>query len=122
MDKGDDEKEDAAFEFIKFMVSAESQVKWAQATGYFSVSTDAYELPEMVEYLEANPEFKTAIEQLRENNNKSGAVLGVFPEARAAIEENIEKVLNNEITAQNAVDNMAKTINSALEKYNKSNN
>lgn len=89
---------------------------------YFSVSTDAYELPEMVEYLEANPEFKTAIEQLRENNNKSGAVLGVFPEARAAIEENIEKVLNNEITAQNAVDNMAKTINSALEKYNKSNN
>lgn len=122
MDKGDDEKENAAFEFIKFMVSAESQVKWAQATGYFSVSTAAYELPEMVEYLEANPEFKTAIEQLRENNNKSGAVLGVFPEARAAIEENIEKVLNNEITSQNAVDNMAKTINSALEKYNKSNN
>ena len=42
MDKGDEEKQDAAFEFIKFMVSAESQVKWAQATGYFSVSTEAY--------------------------------------------------------------------------------
>ena len=34
----------------------------------------------------------------------------------------IGQILNNEITAQNAVDNMAKTINSALEKYNKSNN
>lgn len=77
------------------MVSSESQVKWAQATGYFSVSTEAYELPEMVEYLDANPQFKTAIEQLREDNNNSGAVLGVFPEARAAIEENIEKVLNS---------------------------
>lgn len=121
MDKGDEEKENAAFEFIKFMVSAETQVKWAQATGYFSVSTEAYELSEMNEYLDANPEFKTAIEQLREENNNSGAVLGVFPEARAAIEENIEKVLNSEITSEVAVENMAKTINSALEKYNKSN-
>ncbi|WP_195988799.1 ABC transporter substrate-binding protein [Clostridium sp. D53t1_180928_C8] len=121
MDKDDEEREDAAFEFIKFMVSAESQVKWAQATGYFSVSTEAYELPEMVEYLDSNPQFKTAIEQLREDNNNSGAVLGVFPEARAAIEENIEKVLNSEITSEVAVENMAKTINSALEKYNKSN-
>ena len=75
----------------------------------------------MNEYLDANPEFKTAIEQLREENNNSGAVLGVFPEARASIEENIEKVLNDEITPETAVDNMAKTINSALEKYNKSN-
>ena len=51
----------------------------------------------------------------------STAVLGVFPEARASIEENIEKVLNNEITPETAVENMAKTINSALDKYNKSN-
>ena len=35
--------------------------------------------------------------------------------------DNIEKVLNDEITPETAVDNMAKTINSALEKYNKSN-
>ncbi len=75
----------------------------------------------MVEYLNKNPEFKTAIEQLREENNSSGAILGIFPEARASIEENIEKVLNNEITSKEAVKNMSKTINSALEKYNKSN-
>ncbi len=61
------------------------------------------------------------IKQLREENNSSGAILGIFPEARASIEENIEKVLNNEITSKEAVKNMSKTINSALEKYNKSN-
>ena len=121
MNNGDDERENAAFEFIKFMVSEQTQVKWSQATGYFSVSKKAYELPEMVEYLNKNPEFKTAIEQLREENNSSGAILGIFPEARASIEENIEKVLNNEITSKEAVKNMSKTINSALEKYNKSN-
>ena len=77
------------------MISAESQAKWAKATGYFPVTKDAYELEEMTDNLKNNPEFQTAIDQLREENNDSGAVLGVFPEARASIEENIEKVLNN---------------------------
>ena len=122
MDKGDDEKSKSAFEFIKFMVSAESQAKWAEATGYFSVTKGAYEIPSMVEHLNNNPEFQTAINQLRETNNQSGALLGVFPEARASIEENIEKVLSNDITSQEAVTNISKTINSALEKYNNSNN
>ena len=34
----------------------------------------------------------------------------------------IEKVLNNEIDSQTAVSNIAKTINTALEKYNKATN
>lgn len=122
MDKGDDDKSKAAFEFIKFMISAESQAKWAKATGYFPVNKDAYELEEMTDNLKNNPEFQTAIDQLREENNDSGAVLGVFPEARASIEENIEKVLNNESTTDEAVKNIANTINSALDKYNKANN
>ena len=121
MDKGDDDKAKAAFEFIKFMVSADVQAQWAQATGYFSVNKEEYEIPSMVEYLNNNPEFQTAIDQLREPNNQSGALLGVFPEARAAIEENIEKVLNNELSASEAVLNLTKTINQALEKYNKAN-
>lgn len=121
MDNGDDEKAKAAFEFIKFMVSPESQAKWAQATGYFSVTKDAYEIPSMIEHLNNNPEFQTAIDQLREANNQSGALLGVLTEARATIEENIEKVLNNELTSEKAVETIAKTINTALDKYNKAN-
>ncbi len=68
-----------------------------------------------------NKEFQTAINQLREANNQSGALLGVLTEARATIEENIEKVLNNELTTKKAIENIAKTINTALDKYNKAN-
>lgn len=121
MDKGNDERASEAFEFIKFMVSKESQATWSISTGYFPVNTESYELEKMVNHLAENPEFNTAIEQLRESNNSSGAVLGVFTEARAAIEENLEKVLNSEIPAKEGIDNAAKTINSALEKYNKQN-
>lgn len=119
IDNGDSDKEDAVFEFVKFLVSKESQAKWAKETGYFSVTTEAYDMPELTEHLEKNPEFKTAINQLRESNNKSGALMGIFPEARAAIEGNIEKIINKEITPKEAVENSAKTINDALRKYNK---
>ena len=46
----------------------------------------------------------------------------MFDGSHYPIEENIEKVLNNEIDSQTAVSNIAKTINTALEKYNKANN
>ncbi|MGL4875915.1 MAG: extracellular solute-binding protein, partial [Clostridium sp.] len=114
------EKADATFEFIKYMVSPEVQVKWAKSTGYFSVTKEAYDLPEMTKHLEKYPEFKTAINQLREKNNSSGALMGIFPEARATIEENLEKVLSNELSVDDAVKKATETINVALEKYGKS--
>ena len=119
MNHGNKNKEKAAFEFIKFMVSKESQAYWAKNTGYFSVTTEGYKSDKMAKYLEENPEFKTAIEQLRKSKNSSGALLGIFPEARASIEENIEKLLNGEINEREAINNASKTIDSALEKYNK---
>lgn len=125
IDNKDDEnreKANATFEFIKFLVSAESQAEWAAKTGYFPVTKAAYDLEEMQEHLENNPEFRTAINQLRESDNRPGALLGIFPEARAAVEENLEKLLNNEITAEEAVQNSADKINKSLSKYNRYNN
>lgn len=121
MDKEDVKRQEAAFEFIKFMVSAEAQVAWSKATGYFPITKLAYELPEMAEHLAAHPEFNTAINQLHESTGATGAVLSVFPEARASIEENIEKMLNGEATPEEALQNSAATINKAVERYNKSN-
>lgn len=119
MDKEDQTKADAAWEFVKFMVSAQQQVDWSKATGYFPITKEAYDLPEMQAHLETYPEFKTAIDQLHSSTGSTGALLAVFPEARACIEENIEKLLNNEVTAEVAVANSAATINKAIEKYNK---
>jgi sn-glycerol 3-phosphate transport system substrate-binding protein len=121
MDKKDKAKQKAAWQFIKFMVSKDSQVQWSKATGYFPITTEAYDLDEMKTHLEKNPEFKTAIEQLHASKDSSGALLGVFPEARASIEENIEKLLNGDIDSKKALENSANTINSAIEKYNKTN-
>ncbi|WP_069999128.1 ABC transporter substrate-binding protein [Cellulosilyticum sp. I15G10I2] len=119
MDKKDDAKAKAAWEYVKYMVSPQVQVEWAKATGYFPITTEAYKLADMTAHLEAQPQFKTAINQLHDSTGSKGALLAVFPEARSTIEENLEKLLNNEISAEAAVAKSAETINKAIEKYNK---
>lgn len=116
------EYQKAAWEFVKFMVSPGEQVFWNENTGYFPVTKEAYDLHEMSAHLEKYPQFKTAIEQLHStpiNRATQGALIGVFPEARQIIEQNIEKVLNNQATPKQALDDAEKSVNSALENYNK---
>ncbi|MDE4541557.1 ABC transporter substrate-binding protein [Thermoanaerobacterium sp. R66] len=116
------EYQKAAWEFVKFMVSPGEQMFWNENTGYFPVTKEAYDLHEMSAHLEKYPQFKTAIEQLHStpiNRATQGALIGVFPEARQIIEQNIEKVLNNQATPKQSLDDAEKSVNSALENYNK---
>jgi sn-glycerol 3-phosphate transport system substrate-binding protein len=122
MDKKDEAKQNAAWEFIKYLVSPEVQSAWNMNTGYFPVTTKAYDIQATKDHLKKYPQFQTAIDQLRDSSaNSVGALMGVFPEARQTVEANIEDVLNNKQTPEQAVENSAKTINSAIERYNKTN-
>ena len=47
-----------------------------------------------------------------------GALLSVFSEARATVESEIESLLNGQETVDEAVTNMADTINESIEEYN----
>lgn len=122
IDNKSDERKKAAWEFIKFMVSPEQQVIWNQGTGYFPVTKKSYDLPDMKANLEKYPQFQTAIDQLHATSpDWCGALLGVFPEARAQVETNIEKMLQKKQTPDQAVTESAKAINSALANYNNTN-
>ncbi len=122
MDKKDTAKQQASWEFLKFMVSAKEQAYWNANTGYFPVNKKAYDLKEVKDNLVKYPQFQTAIDQLHASTPASkGALLGVFPEARAATETNIETMLGGKQTPQQALDNAAKIAISAIDKYNKTN-
>ncbi|WP_160676725.1 ABC transporter substrate-binding protein [Clostridium sp. C8-1-8] len=124
MDKKDknDSKQKAAWEFVKFMVSPEEQVFWNKSTGYFPVTTKAYDIQDMKDNLTKYPQFKTAIDQLHASPLEArGALLAVFPEARQTVETNIESMLQGKETPEQVIDNAAKAINTSIDKYNKSN-
>lgn len=122
MNNKSEEEQQAAWEFMKYLAEPQTQAYWHVNTGYFPVTTKAYEEPLVKENLEKYPQFQTAVDQLHQttaNLATQGAVMGVFPEARQLTETAIEEVLNGQKTPQEALDKAAQEISSKIETYNK---
>lgn len=119
LNNNDAKKTRATWEFVKFLISPESQAYWNAQTGYFPVTTAAQEEPVFKENVEKYPQFQTAIDQLHDSSPKYvGALLSVFPEARATVESEIENLLNGNADVKTAVKNMADAIDKSIEEYN----
>ena len=123
LNNNDPKKARATWEFIKFLVSSESQAYWNAQTGYFPVTTDAHEEQVFKDNIAKYPQFQTAIDQLHDSSPEYvGALLSVFPEARATVESQIESFLNGDQNVEETVSNMADSINKSIEEYNLVNN
>ena len=123
LDNNDPKKLRATWEFVKFLISPESQAFWNAETGYFPVNVDAHDEDVFKENIEKYPQFETAIDQLHDSAPQyAGALLSVFSEARAIVESEIESMLNGNETVDEAVDSMTSQINDAIEEYNLVNN
>ena len=83
------------------------------------VRSNASEDTEQKKFLEENPNYQTAIDQLHDSKPQyAGALLSVFPEARQIVETEIENMINGNETPEKAVESMASQINSSIEDYN----
>ncbi|WP_106767698.1 ABC transporter substrate-binding protein [Paenibacillus faecalis] len=122
LDNKPEAEQKAAWEFMKYLADPKTQAYWHVNTGYFPVTTKAYDEPVVKENLEKYSQFQTAIDQLHQtepNLATQGAVMGVFPEARQITETAIEEVLNGQKSPQEALDKAAEEITSKIEMYNK---
>ena len=119
LDNGEDTKTEAVWSFIEFLISAESQAYWNAQTGYFPITTAAHEEEIFQENIAQYPQFETAINQLHDSAPQyAGALISVFPEARAIVETEIENMLNGNQSPEEALTNMAEQINMSIEDYN----
>ncbi len=116
---GDEAKQNATWEFIQYMISPEQQAFWNAQTGYFPITVATHELDAFKDNMALYPQFGTAIEQLHATAPQyAGALLSVFPEARALVESYTEKVVGGELSVDDAITQLAAEINRAIEDYN----
>jgi sn-glycerol 3-phosphate transport system substrate-binding protein len=116
------EAQKASWEFLKFLSSAENQAFWSVNTGYFPIRSDSYDQDILKENMEKNPQFKTPVDQMKATKvipATQGSAIGVIPEMRSTIEDEIEKLYAGSIKPQAALDEAADKITKALENYNK---
>ena len=117
-------EQQAAWEFVKYLLTPAVQGQWQADTGYYPIVKAAYDTAPSKEWSTKYPQFLTAITAIREsaqNRFTNGAVLGVMPQARQRTQKMIESVLLGQATSQAALDAAVADMNTAIEKYNKAN-
>ena len=120
---GDEAREAAVWEFVKYMTNAENQAFWNAQTGYFPVNVEAQETETFKANVEQYPQFQVALDQLHDSAPQyAGGLLSVFSQARALNQTYVEKLVHGEIeTAEDCVAQLAAEVNDAIEMYNLSN-
>jgi len=96
VDQKDPVRAAAAWDFITFLISPQSQSTWAAATGYIPIRTSALELDPIASTYANDPRFKVAYDQLLELSESAaflGAVLGPQREIRTLTARAIATVL-----------------------------
>ena len=89
-----DEQKQAAWKFMEYLTSPEMSGRWSRFTGYFAPRKQAYDLPEMKEYLAKDKNAEVALSQLKYANPWYSTYETVA--VRKAMENQMAALLNDE--------------------------
>lgn len=110
----------AVWDFITFLVSAESQSQWAAATGYIPVRDDAADVEPYASTLAADPRFGVALAQLEaspEGLTSAGPVVGPLREIRSVLAVAVAAILDG-ADVKASLDDAAQQANNLIADYN----
>lgn len=119
--KSDPAKQAAAWDFSKFLNTAESQATWAAGTGYVPVVEAATELPAVQELWAKDPGYKVAYDQLLtgvENVATAGPVIGAYKGVRDAVIAAEKSMFTQGVKPKAAMKAARSKANAAIEEYN----
>ena len=113
---------DATWEFVQFMVSAEEQFQFHQATGYIPVNKTVYDLPEADKWFEENPMYKVAIDCIHASNPNVQEPFDIINwEIDSVIKTHMLAFANGEETLDECHDRIVEECNERLDDYHLAN-
>jgi sn-glycerol 3-phosphate transport system substrate-binding protein len=116
--KGDGAKTAAAWEFVKFMTSAEIQARFAAATGYMPVNTGSYNEDTYTAYISAYPQAETGAKQLADTSpDMLNVTVGPSRDFYMEIMNRISAMLTENKSPREEVESMSNALNRMLEDY-----
>ena len=103
---------------LEFLTSPESQLFWAEKTGYMAINTKLYDTKEYKAFLADNPQFAVAMEQTLSSNPE---VVGIWlPSAYQiyySFQSEIRAVTENGKDIDEAVASMVSVVQGAIDEY-----
>ncbi|MGI8997342.1 MAG: ABC transporter substrate-binding protein [Pyrinomonadaceae bacterium] len=110
--KSEPERERAAWEFMKYVMSPDFQVDWAIETGYLPVSKSAAGGARYQAFLQANPFMKIYNDQMP--TGKTRPSIPQYPAVSATLGKYLEAALYGKYSSQQALDMAAAEVNELL--------
>jgi sn-glycerol 3-phosphate transport system substrate-binding protein len=106
-------KQDAAWQFIKYMTATQQATYWAEQTGYLPIRVSAEQSPELQAYYKAHPNYTVALNQLQYARG-----LPAVPQIKQ-IETDLDNAMStavvNKIPAQQELTTTAKQVDQLLQ-------
>ena len=123
IDKGDAEKQEGAWEFIKYLWQDEVMGYYAAYTGYTPVSTGAYNSEVYTEFREKKPFVEAIWKELEECKPEYvGAVFGSYYDFRNIVMDAFGQMFGDEsFGPEDAVERIITQIDETIELYNEAN-
>src|SRR5699024_12280834 len=114
----DKEKQNAAWEFIKWMTAKEQTIFASKYTGYLPSRLSAVESEEMKELYKEMPQFKVAVDQLEYGHARP--MEEAYPEISMTLQDEILRtLLDEDLDPQEALDTAAEKANGMLQQLNR---
>ncbi|HWC82258.1 MAG TPA: ABC transporter substrate-binding protein [Pseudonocardiaceae bacterium] len=113
--------ERAAWELVQFLAGKQSQVTWHTATGYFPISKAALTDPADQAWVQAKPQFQTAITQLQQTKvdyATQGCSVGEMPDVRKDVENAMQAAVLSGQDPKTALTNAQNSANKQIADYN----
>jgi sn-glycerol 3-phosphate transport system substrate-binding protein len=123
VDHGNDEKAAAAWDYISFLDSAQSQSTFAAESGYIPLRQDALDLDPIKTKYQTDPRFKVAYDQLlgsADAPTSLGPVIGPLEQVRLVTAAAVAEVLTGG-DPQTALTKAAQAANDLIANYNLAN-
>ncbi len=119
------EKQAAAWEFLKFLDSAQSQASWSAATGYLPIRKSATTLEPLKTLWQQKPYYRISYDQLlkgTESDATAGPVIGDYGAkgvgVRGAVIDAFDSMFVQHVAPDKALASAAKAANAAMTAYN----
>ncbi|MHB1989088.1 MAG: ABC transporter substrate-binding protein [Acidimicrobiales bacterium] len=116
------ERQDAAWEFIKYLLTPGAMATWAIGSGYIPITKSSVATPAVKSAWATTPQYKVAYEQVaasRANYATAGGVTGASSQVETDI-ENALSLISNGTAPQKALAEAVSTSNQAIASYNSS--
>ncbi|MGC8979706.1 sn-glycerol-3-phosphate ABC transporter substrate-binding protein UgpB [Caldisericum sp.] len=110
----------AVAEFLRFLSLPKNDAWWHMTTGYLPVTLEGYKYAKDQGYYKKNPGLDIPILQLTRTKptpNTKGLRLGNLPSIRIVIYEEVEKALQGQQTAKDALNNIVLRGNAILREF-----